>query len=168
MGRRHRHGGQRALPRGGLTFDTPIGRCRIEWGDAGLTGVRLPPAEGPAAGDPPPGVVERITGLLAGEPDDLADVELDWRDVGTFERDVYEALRRVPPGCTTTYGELARLAGHPGRAQRVGRALGRNPFPIVVPCHRVVGADRRLVGFSAPGGVETKSRILAIEGAQLL
>ena len=82
-----------------------------------------------------------------------------------FNRRVYAVTRTVPPGETTSYGEVAARIGEPGAAQAVGRALGQNPFPIVVPCHRVVAADGRLTGFSAPGGIDTKRRMLEIEGA---
>ena len=82
-----------------------------------------------------------------------------------FNRRVFAVTRTVPPGETTSYGELAARIGEPGAAQAVGRALGQNPFPIVVPCHRVVAADGRLTGFSAPGGIDTKRRMLELEGA---
>ena len=155
-----------------MTFDTPIGRCGITWSDAGVTGVRLPPAHG-APVDPstaPAFVVEAIDGirrLLAGEQADLTRVPVDLSGTSDLERDVYEALRAVGPGATTTYGELARRIGRPGQAQAVGQALGRNPVPIVVPCHRVLAAGGRIGGFSAPGGAETKTRLLALEGALL-
>ena len=74
--------------------------------------------------------------------------------------------RSIPPGQTLTYGEIADRLGDRRPAREVGQALGRNPFPIVVPCHRVLAADGRTGGFSAPGGVETKLRMLAIERAQ--
>jgi methylated-DNA-[protein]-cysteine S-methyltransferase len=86
-------------------------------------------------------------------------------DVPEFHRRVYDVARAIPPGETLSYGEVAARLGEPAAAQAVGRALGRNPFPIVVPCHRVVAANGALHGFSAPGGIETKRRMLAIEGA---
>jgi methylated-DNA-[protein]-cysteine S-methyltransferase len=85
--------------------------------------------------------------------------------VPEFNGRVYEAARAIPPGETLTYGEVAERIGERGAAQAVGKALGGNPFPIVVPCHRVLAADGTLRGFSAPGGIATKRRMLAIEGA---
>ena len=162
-------------------FDTSLGRCGVVWGPAGLLGVTLPDADEartrarlarrfPHASEtaPPPAVqaaVEAMTALLAGEWRDLSAAPLDMAGVEAFERRVYEAARTVPPGETVTYGELARRIGEPGAAQAVGKALGRNPFPLVVPCHRVTAADGSLGGFSAPGGADTKRRLLAIERA---
>lgn len=162
-------------------FDTAIGRVGIAWRGERVRAVQLPErtdaattarlrrtVPGASPGTPPPAidrVVRRIGALLDGEPVDLTDVALDWSDVGDFERRVYELARAVPPGRTTTYGELARGAGAPGAARAVGRAMGRNPFPIIVPCHRVLAAGGRPGGFSANGGVATKRRMLVIEGA---
>ncbi|MDY7100069.1 MAG: methylated-DNA--[protein]-cysteine S-methyltransferase [Actinomycetota bacterium] len=166
---------------GACLFPTAIGRVGIAWSRSGVRAVQLPErtdsatvarlrrsAPGAVIADPPASVspvIRRITAVLEGQRDDLADVELDWAGVGDFERRVYELARRVPPGATTTYGELARLTGAPGAARAVGRAMGRNPFPIVVPCHRVLAAGGRPGGFSANGGVDTKRRMLIIEGA---
>ncbi|MFN3763308.1 MAG: methylated-DNA--[protein]-cysteine S-methyltransferase, partial [Anaerolineae bacterium] len=89
------------------------------------------------------------------------DLPLDLR--GTpFQRRVWEELRRVPYGQTVAYGELARRVGRPGAARAVGRAVGANPVPIIVPCHRVVGADGSLVGYG--GGLEIKAALLRLEG----
>jgi methylated-DNA-[protein]-cysteine S-methyltransferase len=155
---------------GHALFDTAIGRCGLAWGPDGITAVRLP---GPmrldgAAAEPPPAVAEairRVRALLDGAKDDLRDIALDPSGVPEFHRQVYAVTRAIPPGEVLTYGEVARRIGQPGSAQAVGRALGRNPYPIIVPCHRVMGADGRMVGFSAPGGTTTKLRMLAIEGA---
>lgn len=162
-------------------FDTAIGRCGIAWNERSeVVGVRLPALEGGAPASrwfaqarealPPPAVacaIDDITALLQGERKDLMDVPLDMRALPPFDRRVYELARRIMPGSTLTYGELAKLLGEPGAARRVGQALGRNPFPLVVPCHRVLAAGGQTGGFSAPGGVETKLRLLAIEGATL-
>lgn len=161
-------------------FDTAIGRCGIAWGERGIVGVQLP-EKGEAAtrarlarrfdateGKPPADVqraVDAITALLRGEGTDLAHLDLDMSGVPDFHRRVYEAARTIAPGKTRTYGEIAIGLGAPGSARAVGQALGRNPFAIVVPCHRVVAADGRMGGFSATGGVSTKLRMLAIEGA---
>ena len=92
---------------------------------------------------------------------DLGFVVLDDEEIDAFRREVYAATRAVPPGSTATYGEIARVIGRPDGARDVGAALARNPTPIIVPCHRVVGANGKLTGFSAPGGLETKRRMLA-------
>ena len=163
-------------------FDTPIGPCGIAWGDNGIVGLQLPEMSEDAARDrlagrypdaqeasPPPDIqraIDEIVALLSGEARDLSFVRLDLGDVGDFERRVYDVARNIPPGRTLTYGDIAKRIGEPGAARAVGRALGANPFPIVVPCHRVLGADGKVGGFSARGGVETKIRILAIEKAR--
>jgi methylated-DNA-[protein]-cysteine S-methyltransferase len=151
------------------TFDTSIGRCGIAWTERGIARVRWPGsrrAVGSAA--PPPEVhraIDGIQALLRGEASDLTQVRLDLGDVAAFDRRVYEAARAIRPGNTRTYGQLARELGEPGEAREVGAAMARNPVPLIVPCHRVVGADGRLGGFSAPGGTATKRRLLEIEGA---
>jgi methylated-DNA-[protein]-cysteine S-methyltransferase len=120
------------------------------------------------ADGPPVEVVEaiaRMVGLLDGVADDLADVRVDLTGVPAFHQRVHEVARSIPPGRTLTYGEVAARLGMPGAAQAVGQALGRNPVPIVVPCHRVLAAGGAMGGFSAPGGIETKRRMLVIEGA---
>jgi methylated-DNA-[protein]-cysteine S-methyltransferase len=162
-------------------FDTALGRCAIGWGPHGILTVELPGRDDnatrrrirrtlpDAVESIPPAHVERaiaaIAGLFDGEPDDLSSVVLDMTDVPEFDRRVYAAARAIPPGQTLTYGEIAQRIGERGSAQAVGQALGSNPFPIVVPCHRVLAADGALRGFSAPGGIATKRRMLAIEGA---
>ena len=162
-------------------FDTALGRCAIAWGPAGIVAVELPGRDDAATlrrirrarpdavtGDPPPDVaaaIERIAGVLAGASDDLVGVRVDLSGVPEFNRRVYAAARAIPPGSTRSYGELADAIGERGGAQAVGQALGRNPVPIVVPCHRVLAADGSLRGFSAPGGLDTKRRMLELEGA---
>jgi methylated-DNA-[protein]-cysteine S-methyltransferase len=152
-----------------LAFETAIGTCAVEWSDAGITRILLPgPGVHAAPCDPPAPVRAAIAGmaaLLAGERRGLTRVVLDERGIDPFRRAVFAAARAVGPGATTSYGELARAIGAPGAARAVGVALGSNPFPIVVPCHRVLAADGALTGFSAPGGIATKRRMLEIEGA---
>jgi methylated-DNA-[protein]-cysteine S-methyltransferase len=170
------------MPAQGFTlFDTAIGRCGIAWGDDGVVGTQLPepqpaatrarmlrrfPGSGPEA---PPTDVQRviddIVALLRGVARDFANARLDLRDVPGFDRAVYMAARAIAPGETITYGELAAHIGDPDAARAVGQALGRNPFPIVIPCHRVLAAGGKTGGFSASGGAVTKLRLLAIEGA---
>ena len=163
-------------------FDTPIGRCAIVWGHDGILGLQLPEARETATRqrvqrdfsgvlEAPPSTaarraIDRITGLLRGEPSDLSDIALDLERVPPFHRKVYEFSRRIAPGKTMTYGEVAAQMGSPGSARAVGHALGRNPFALIVPCHRVLAAGGKIGGFSANGGVATKLKLLAIEGAQ--
>ncbi|HEY9226854.1 MAG TPA: methylated-DNA--[protein]-cysteine S-methyltransferase, partial [Gemmatimonadaceae bacterium] len=108
--------------------------------------------------------IGRIVALLRGERVDLTPVALDLETVPAFDRDVYVAARAIPPGATRTYGEIAKQIGQPNASREVGAALARNPFAIVVPCHRVVAANGKMGGFSAGGGVKTKLKLLAIEG----
>ncbi len=103
--------------------------------------------------------------MLGGRAVDLGFVVLDERGIDPLRRAVYAATRAIPPGTTATYGDVARAIGRPDAARDVGAALARNPWPIVVPCHRVLGANGKLTGFSAPGGLETKRRMLELEGA---
>jgi methylated-DNA-[protein]-cysteine S-methyltransferase len=152
------------------TFETAIGTCGLRHGPAGITRVYLPgrPREGTAPADAPADVqaaVEAIQALFRGEPRDLREVVLDESEVDEFRRAVYAATRQVAPGTTASYGDIAKAIGQPGSAQAVGQALGANPFAIIVPCHRVLAADGSLHGFSAPGGIATKRRMLEIEGA---
>jgi O-6-methylguanine DNA methyltransferase len=163
-------------------FETAIGRCGIAWGGRGIAGVQLPEASEldtrahmlrrfPDARQaaPPPEVqraLDGIVALLSGEASDLSDIVLDMDRVPPFDRRVYEVARTIPPGATISYGDIAARLGVPGASRAVGRALGRNPFAIVVPCHRVVAADGKVGGFSANGGIATKLRLLSIEGTQ--
>lgn len=162
-------------------FDTAIGRCGIAWGPRGILAVQLPEADDDAVRrglrrgrprleetEPPPAVrqvAHGIAALVEGGGADMTDAALDLGAVPPFDRRVYEVVRGIPPGDTLSYGEVAALAGAPGGARAVGQALGRNPFAVVVPCHRVIGAHGRVGGFSARGGVATKLRMLAAEGA---
>lgn len=166
---------------GFAVFDTVLGTCGIAWQGSAIAGVQLPNSSAartrtqlrgrfPDAGElPSPAevarVIDEIIGLLRGEPHDLRTAQLDTAGVGEFERKVYAAAREIPPGSTSTYGAIATSLGAPGSARAVGHALGNNPFPIIVPCHRVLAADGKVGGFSAPGGARTKLRMLALEGA---
>jgi methylated-DNA-[protein]-cysteine S-methyltransferase len=162
-------------------FDTPIGRCGIAWGERGVLGLQLPEAgvratrvrmqeRFPDAREtaPPASIARAVTAirqLLDGKTVELATIALDMDGVPPFHRQVYEAARGIAPGTTLSYGEIASRIGAPGSARAVGQALGRNPFPIVVPCHRVLAAGGKTGGFTATGGVDTKLRMLALEGA---
>jgi methylated-DNA-[protein]-cysteine S-methyltransferase len=170
--------------RGYTIFDTAIGRCGIAWNERGVVAAGLPERDDDkmrarllrrcpgAVEQAPPAAVRRvidgIVALVATGTADLAAVALDMEGVPPFNRRIYEIVRAVPPGSTLTYGEIAaRLGGGPELARDVGTAMGQNPFPPIVPCHRVVAANRKAGGFSARGGVDTKLRLLAIEGAQV-
>jgi methylated-DNA-[protein]-cysteine S-methyltransferase len=172
-----------SAPPGFTLVSTAIGTLGFAWTSRGLVAVQLPESDdrtterrlcakapGAERAHPPEDVladIERVVAHLSGELDDLANVRVDLANVPRFARSVYGALRKVGPGCTTSYGELARAAGSPGAARAVGTAMSRNPLPIVVPCHRVLAAGKKRGGFSAHGGVATKARILAIEGVEL-
>jgi O-6-methylguanine DNA methyltransferase len=163
-------------------FETPLGQCAVAWRGREIAGLQLPEASeratrlrmrrrfpGAAEATPPPPIrsaVAAIMALLRGEARDLSTIALDMEGVSPFHRQVYEAARTIAPGTTLTYGEVAKRIGVPGSARAVGQALGKNPFPIVVPCHRVLAAGGKPGGFSADGGVDTKLRMLAIEGAR--
>jgi methylated-DNA-[protein]-cysteine S-methyltransferase len=162
-------------------FDTAIGRCGIAWGERGINAVQLPMGSedktrarirqryGDITESPPPAEVQAaiagIVELLGGKPNDLRDVVLDLDGVPEFNRGVYDIARTIPPGNTLTYGDIAKKLGGVELSRDVGQALGRNPCPIVVPCHRVLAAGGKPGGFSANGGVVTKLKMLEIEGA---
>ena len=164
-------------------FDTGIGRCGIAWSDRGIAAVQLPEASelktrarllrrcpGAREALAPADVqcaIDGIVALLRGEASDLSAVALDLDGVEPFARRVYEIARTIAPGETLTYGEIAARLGERGLARDVGQALGQNPFPLIVPCHRVLAAGRKVGGFSANGGVATKLRLLSIEGARM-
>jgi methylated-DNA-[protein]-cysteine S-methyltransferase len=163
-------------------FETAIGWCGVAWSERGICRARLPEPSAeetrerlkrrvPEAEeiDPPADirdVIEKIRALLAGEPVDLSAVALDLEGVAPFNLRVYEIAKAIPAGSTMTYGEIAERLGERNAARAVGQALGENPIPIIIPCHRVLGAGGKFGGFSAPGGLKTKARLLTIEGAQ--
>lgn len=180
-------------PVGHSLFETPLGTCGIAWSERGITAVAFPErnaaatarrlaaprssvaralvseAELPvpeASSRPPPfarAAMKRITKHLEGKPQRFEDLPLDTGRVPSFHARVYAAARAVASGETVTYGELAERVGSPGAARAVGQAMAQNPFPIVVPCHRVLAASGRIGGFSAPGGLATKRRLLELE-----
>jgi methylated-DNA-[protein]-cysteine S-methyltransferase len=168
-------------PQAFALFDSPIGICGIAWNANGIAGMQLPGGTAdktrahvkrrwPSAVETPPpaGVqraIERVLALLKGEKTDLTDIPLDLEDASEFNRRVWDIARAIPPGETLTYGDIAkRLGVGPEMARDVGQAMGSNPVPIIVPCHRVLAASGKMGGFSAPGGVATKRRMLEIEG----
>jgi methylated-DNA-[protein]-cysteine S-methyltransferase len=164
-------------------FETAIGRCGVVWSERGIVAVRFPErgenavrnriarrfphAHEAAPPEKTQRAIDDIIVLLGGEARDLRNIEIDLGDVPDFNRRVYEVARAIPPGKTLSYGEVAERLGDRNLARDVAQALGQNPVPIIVPCHRVMAAGRKTGGFSAPGGVQTKLRLLSIEGAQL-
>ena len=166
-------------------FDTALGICGVAWNARGLVAVQLPEKTraaterrlaaraGSAGAAAPPAWVEAlvadIRNYLAGERVDFSAVAVDLESLEPFRQRLYAALRETPFGSTTTYGELAQRLGlrDPQAARDVGAAMGRNPMPLVIPCHRVLAAGGKLGGFSAPGGATTKAKLLALEGVHL-
>ena len=160
-------------------YDTDLGRCGLVWGEHGIVGFQLPEgsddrtigrlrqcfpeAVESALDTAVRPVADRVASLLAGTADGLTDVDLDLTGLPDFDRRVYAVTRAIAPGHTLTYGEVAAAIGSPGAAQAVGQALGRNPIPVLVPCHRVLAADGAVGGFSAAGGTVTKRALLAAE-----
>ncbi len=168
---------------GGSLFPTEIGQCAIAWSALGICAVLLPESsdaqtrrrlaarlgndlQTSAPAEPVLAAIAAIQRLLARGAADLEFIGLDMSGVPEFNARVYAITRRIAPGQTRTYGSIANELGDVRLARAVGAALGRNPFPIVVPCHRVLGADGSMTGFSAPGGVATKRRMLEIEGVR--
>lgn len=168
-------------------FPTDFGSCGIAWNDSALTGFQLPGVDATLAEqqlaarsrslpatEPPPAwvqqVINRIQQHLAGEKiQDFADLPLDWARVSDFQQAVYRQALTIKAGYKKSYGDLAQAMALGNEAARaVGVALATNPWPLIVPCHRVVSASDKMTGFSAPGGVRTKTRLLALEGAELL
>lgn len=164
-------------------FDTPVGVCAIAWRGGKICGSHLPEATaeltaqrmakragGAVEATAPEFVrvaIDGILELLGGKLNDLTSVECDFAGIEPFALKVYQLSRAIKPGQTRTYGELAKELGDRAYAQAVGRALGANPFPIIVPCHRIMGAGGKLTGFSAGGGVVTKLKLLEIEKARI-
>jgi methylated-DNA-[protein]-cysteine S-methyltransferase len=162
-------------------FDTAIGCCGIVWSARGITGVQLPEKSEqatrrrvlrryPGARETPSAedvqrVIDSIGALLRGERAELSDAGLDIGAVSEFNRRVYDVTRGIRPGATLSYGEIAERLGDRTLAREVAQALSENPYPIIVPCHRVLAAGGKMGGFSGPGGVRTKLRLLSIEGA---
>jgi methylated-DNA-[protein]-cysteine S-methyltransferase len=163
-------------------FATAIGDCGIVWNGRGVVGVQLPEKSERATrariarrfpdaheAAPPPDIaraIADIVALLAGERKDLGAIAVDVDGLPEFDRRVYAIARAIPAGGTLSYGEIAAQLGDRQLAREVADALSRNPVPLIVPCHRVLAAGGKMGGFSAPGGVRTKLRLLSIEGAR--
>ncbi len=167
-----------------VLFPTQFGTCGISWNEAGLTGFQLPGASGALTEErsashggtsrcePPEWVrliIARVQLHLEGKPQDFSGTALDASRVSDFQMAVYLQTQSIKPGFKRSYGEVARGMALGSEASRaVGTALAANPWPLIVPCHRVVSSDGKMTGFSAPGGIRTKTRLLALEGAELL
>ncbi len=167
-------------------FPTAFGTCGIAWNDAGLTGFQFPGESDvlteqhlatKARSQSAPGsvpewvqqVIARVQQHFLGRVQDFSDTKLDWSRVSDFQQAVYLHAQGIKPGYKKSYGDIARLMALGNEAARaVGMALATNPWPLIVPCHRVVSASDKMTGFSAPGGVRTKTWLLTLEGAELL
>jgi methylated-DNA-[protein]-cysteine S-methyltransferase len=159
-------------------FETAIGWIGIGWSERGIARLLLPQRDrdamerklatsGARPAEPPQhiqAVIGKLRRYAAGEAVDFGDVPVDLDGVDDFRLAIYDAARKLGFGATTTYGSLAAAAGHPGLARETGAALGQNPVPIIVPCHRILAAGNKIGGFSAPGGSATKEKLLAMEG----
>jgi methylated-DNA-[protein]-cysteine S-methyltransferase len=150
--------------------ETPLGTLAIEGSERGLTQIDLLPGgkQAPTSAVEPGSVVAKAASQLgeyfAGKRRDF-DLPLDY-EAGGFERSVLDELVRVPFGKTVSYGELAAMAGSPRAARAVGNIMRQNPLMIVIPCHRVIGADGSLRGYGGLGsGLDHKRRLLELEGA---
>lgn len=169
-------------------FTTPLGFCGIAWkttdtaSSPAVTFFQLPEetkqltekriahlSKGRRASAPPEivEIIRKVQKHLRGELQDFRDVSVDLAGMGPFAKQVYKACGTVPAGRTRTYGEIAKAINRPSSSRAVGHALGKNPIPLIIPCHRVLAAGNKPGGFSAPGGLATKARMLAIEGATI-
>ena len=164
---------------GQIELATELGIFFLGWSESGICRIILPDltetrARGGIDADGAPPLPDfmreacaRIKAYAAGARDDFASLPVDLSGLDGFRRAIYETVRKVGCGETVTYGELCQRAGFPGKPRETGAALGRNPVPLIVPCHRVLAAGNRPGGFSAPGGVASKMRLLAHEGVDL-
>ena len=171
-------------------FDTALGICGIAWkisdssdGKPVVTFFQLPEAakksteariarnsSGRRTNAPPlriAGIIKRVQKHFQGEVQEFRDIVVDLDGMGPFAQQVYQAARAIPAGHTVTYGELAKSMNKPSASRAVGQALGRNPIPLIIPCHRVLASGNKAGGFSAYGGLETKAKMLEIEGASI-
>ena len=164
-------------------IETSIGWLGIAWSETGVTQLQLPERDrmnterrlkrrvvNGVESEPSAKIADVVAMLkryAAGESVDFSAAPLDMAGCDAFRLAIYDAARTLRFGETTTYGELAARAGYPGQARDTGQALGRNPVPIIVPCHRILAAGNKIGGFSAPGGAETKERLLGLEGVDV-
>ncbi len=165
------------------SFETALGWIGIAWNDRGLTRLFLPDrrekverrlaalaavsAKNSAPNATIEGVIDAIRSYAAGELVEFSDVAVDFSGVDAFRHAIYRVARELKFGDISTYGELAGRAGYPGLARETGQALGSNPLPLIVPCHRILAAGGKIGGFSAPGGAATKEKMLTLEGVRV-
>ena len=163
-------------------IDTAFGPVGLAWSERGIVRLQLSDRDAEATrarltrhldsieARLPDWLVPRIAALqcyFAGVPTNLAQTPIDLDGVPTFHTGLYREMLKLDWGASITYGELAARVGAPGAAQSVGRAMGMNPIPVIIPCHRVLASGNRMGGFSAPGGTRTKQRLLDMEGIRL-
>lgn len=168
----------------GKLDDTPVGTVWVAASDAGVVAVSLwdgderfaaevsrlvgaTPAANVASGPHVLAALEQLAAYLRGELREFS-VPLDWSTMKPFQQAALERVCAVPYGHTSTYGAIATELGRPGAMRAVGRANATNPIPIIIPCHRILGADGKLHGYGARGGLETKAWLLRLEGSWLL
>jgi methylated-DNA-[protein]-cysteine S-methyltransferase len=156
------------------SFPSSFGRCGIAWSESVLTSFHLPgdraiiADSGDVAPDWVMAVIVRVQRHLEGDMQDFSDLPFDFSSVTSFQQAVFAAALTVKAGETRSYGWLAEKLGRgPSASRAIGTALGRNPWPLLVPCHRFVGANGKLTGYSGPGGIATKQRLLALELGEL-
>lgn len=170
---------------GNAVFETALGFMGLAWSESGVTRVFLAEksreaverrllracATAPTAEAERPAWITRLIGEIgayaAGEKVDFSAVPVDLAGVDDFRLAIYAAARKLGFGQTTTYGELAKRAGHGGLPRETGAALGANPVPLIIPCHRILAAGGKIGGFSAPGGSASKEKMLALEGVRV-
>jgi O-6-methylguanine DNA methyltransferase len=165
-------------------FSTSLGVCGVSWTNSGINAFLLPEPSGTAiekrlkeitgsvraTPSPPTWVkelIQKVKAHMKGQAQDFSEVPLSFSGITEFMLSVYRGAQKVPAGTVATYGELAALVGRPNAARAVGSALGKNPIPLIVPCHRVIASSGELGGFSAPGGLATKIALLEREGVFL-
>ncbi len=157
--------GQRPLSLFCDTLDTPLGTLTLEASERGLSSIRFPNRPKSIAGKLTSNNViklakQELTAYFASQLKEFS-VTLDWHGTA-FQESVWRALSAIPYGETLSYADIARAIGRPQSARPTGGAVGRNPLPIIVPCHRVIGSDHALTGFT--GGLNIKVALLELEG----
>lgn len=161
-------------------FNTALGACGIAWNDRGVTAFQLPEVTtkltedriskkanaGKSSKVPShiASIIKRVQKHLAGDSQDFQDIAVDLEDTAVFSRQVYQICKTIPAGETMTYGDVAKAMKRSAASRAVGQALGRNPIPLIIPCHRVLAAGNKPGGFSAHGGFATKLKMLGLEG----
>lgn len=153
-----------------ILIDTPMGDVAICFSDRGIKGISLPPVQKKTRNLPqkPQPIwfkqaAQQIRSFLSGRDEDLANIPMDLEGISEFRMQVYKAAMSVTRGQTATYGDLARKIGKPQAARAIGQALRHNPIPLIIPCHRILGRDGGLVGFTGGSGLRTKELLIRLE-----